>query len=112
MGIERNAGRGIDGSCTRRQGPADDRRPPGHVEFDGRGNSVWCWDREQGDSTSILLKRLHNDSLQLEPTRPVPILGKRRQDAKRPARARDGSADDIALEDTSSGGGFDPYNHR
>ena len=45
----------------------------GHVVVDSRGRNVWQWDDEQLDSTSILLKRLDNDALAIEPTRRVPI---------------------------------------
>jgi hypothetical protein len=125
-------------------------KPPGRVEFDSRGNSVWRWEAGEGDSTSILLKSLENDALQLEPTRPVPILGKRpvgprpgnqssvnphpaaeraagqvpvngRSVGQRPLGDRAGAGrsaqpkgvstgGDFALEETSRGGGFDPYN--
>ena len=53
--------------------PADE--PPGRVEFDARGNSVWRWARGVLDSTSVLLKRLENKDLALEPTQKVPVMG-------------------------------------
>ncbi|HVS22745.1 MAG TPA: hypothetical protein VMU03_03385 [Gammaproteobacteria bacterium] len=49
-------------------------QPAGRVEFDNRGRNVWRWAREALDSTSILLKRLENKDLALEPTRKVPIM--------------------------------------
>ena len=49
--------------------------PAGRVEFDSRGNSVWRWARDVLDSTSILLKRLENKDLSLEPTQKVPAMG-------------------------------------
>jgi hypothetical protein len=49
-------------------------QPAGRVEFDSRGRNVWRWAREALDSTSILLKRLENQDLALEPTRKVPVI--------------------------------------
>ncbi len=84
-------------------------KPAGHVEFDSRGNSIWCWNSEPGDSTSILLRRLENDSLALEATRPVPALRARSKAAKRVKEAE--GPDMLSLEEPA-GGGFDPYNRR
>jgi hypothetical protein len=47
----------------------------GRVEFDSRGNSVWKWAKDVIDSTSILLKRLENKDLAIEPTQKVPVVG-------------------------------------
>ncbi len=82
-------------------------KPAGHVEFDSRGNSVWRWHAEPGDSTSILLHRLENDALALEATRPVPALRERSKPKKasRPTEAHEG----LSLEATAVRG-FDPYN--
>jgi hypothetical protein len=100
-------------------------QPPGRVVVDSRGRNVWQWAKDVLENTSVLLKRLENKDLSLEPTRKVPILSGRpekgadtkvaktsdtkpkaadskapaRQPAAQPARKRDG-------------GGFDPYNSR
>jgi hypothetical protein len=98
--------------------------PAGKVEFDSRGNSVWRWARDVLESTSVLLKRLDNKDLALEPTQKVPVVrgteqppkkgGKPQVDAERtpadakaahPAMQRERRRD-------GSGGGFDPYNSR
>jgi hypothetical protein len=50
------------------------REPPGRVEVDSRGHNVWRWSRETNDSTSVVLKRLDNDDLALEPTQRVPVV--------------------------------------
>lgn len=47
--------------------------PPGRVVMDSRGHNVWRWSREGNDSTSVVLKRLDNQDLALEPTQKVPI---------------------------------------
>jgi len=88
--------------------PADER-PAGRVEFDSRGNSVWRWARDVIDSTSILLKRLENKDLAIEPTRKVPVLGDKAQ-KKGGAKGAKLSLTDPDGRDTS--GGFDPYNSR
>src|SRR4029079_9975634 len=54
------------------------QEPAGRVEFDSRGNSVWRWARDVLDSTSILLKRLENKDLALEPTQTVPVIGSKK----------------------------------
>jgi len=113
-------------------------QPAGRVEFDNRGNSVWRWARDALDSTSILLKRLENKDLALEPTRKVPIVrgdpagkaGKAQADkadktAKAPRADRPDTTDkadkksrgkDRGLSVEPGGpddrGGFDPYNSR
>jgi hypothetical protein len=99
--------------------------PAGKVEFDSRGNSVWRWARDVLESTSVLLKRLDNKDLALEPIQKVPVVrsteqppkkkgGKPRVDAEttpadakaaHPAMQRERRRD-------GSGGGFDPYNSR
>jgi hypothetical protein len=105
----------------------------GHVVVDSRGRNVWQWKDAEVDSTSLVLKRLENDALELEPTRKVPVQkpptehaervasrpeqASRRRPTKagrdparypeRPARVRlsvgEPSGSDV-------GGGFDPYN--
>jgi hypothetical protein len=86
---------------------------PGRVEFDSRGNSIWRWENPEGDSTSILLRRLDNDQLQLEATRPVPVLGsgRSRGTPAGAAPARGSANAELELEETSACGGFDPYNN-
>jgi len=102
------------------------QEPAGRVEFDSRGNSVWRWARDVLDSTSILLKRLENKDLALEPTRKVPVISEK--DAKRStAKPGDSKAKASKEADAKSaarhpamqrerpregGGGFDPYNSR
>lgn len=102
--------------------PADER--PGKVEFDSRGNSVWRWARDVVESTSVLLKRLDNKDLALEPTQKVPVMkGAEKAPAPgRPQARRDKhvDAEPVARHPAlqrerpkgGSGGGFDPYNSR
>jgi hypothetical protein len=96
--------------------------PVGKVVIDSRGHNVWQWAKDVIESTSVLLKRLENKDLALEPTQKVPVVredepaakgqkavGKRKEaDAapRHPAlqRERDRRRD--------GGGGFDPYNSR
>ena len=90
--------------------------PAGKVEFDSRGKAVWRWARDVLDSTSILLKRLDNKYLALEPTRKVPTLssaqGQSAPETKPKVRAD--SRIQLSLSSPASaesdGGGFDPYN--
>lgn len=96
----------------------------GKVVIDSRGRNVWQWQDTQLDSTSIVLKRLENDSLELEPTRRVRAVtkgghGKPAPDAGgRSRRGKAGEADEadeaeIGIEQTltvDAAGGFDPYN--
>jgi hypothetical protein len=114
---------------------------PGRVEVDARGRNVWRWNSNgESESTSVLLKRLDNEALALEPTQKVPLMKKppagtaaavklasgaatapsavkpgaklpaSRTDAK-PAKPRHPA---LATErsDPKKGGGFDPYNSR
>jgi hypothetical protein len=111
------------------EAPEDDR--PGRVEFDSRGNSVWRWARDVLDSTTIMLKRLENKDLSLEPTQKVPVVGKTEKSQKAHAKANTAAAAargpaqpgrpgkpaqrrelDIEGQPRDSGGGFDPYNSR
>jgi hypothetical protein len=91
--------------------------PAGHVEFDSRGNSVWRWNSAVADSTSVVLKRLDNDALQLEPTRsvPVPTRGEGAPQPQRPAEGGPSSSGgDLSVEMTckvKAGGGFNPYDN-
>ena len=85
-----------------------ERLPAGKVEFDSRGNSVWRWAREALDSTSLLLKRLENKDLALEPTQKVPVV---RADAKKADRGKRGAPNELSVVGGKrDGGGFDPYN--
>jgi hypothetical protein len=100
------------------EAPEDDR--PGRVEFDSRGNSVWRWARDVLDSTTIMLKRLDNKDLALEPTQKVPVM--RVTDKPKGAQTNQGLAPgrsatrarELEVEDAprDSAGGFDPYNSR
>lgn len=92
-------------------------QPAGRVEFDSRGNSVWRWAKDVIDSTSILLKRLENKDLAIEPTQKVPVIGGKAGkgdksdtgDKRSTRRAELGLAEPGGRD---SGGGFDPYNRR
>jgi hypothetical protein len=92
----------------------------GRVSHDDRGRNVWQWTDARVDieSTTILLRRLDNDALQLEPTLTVPIPkppkrspGTARQ--SKPGAAASASRNELTLSDSmriEMGGGFDPYN--
>ena len=98
--------------------------PAGKVEFDSRGNSVWRWARDVIESTSVLLKRLDNKDLALEPTQKIPVVrcvdqrppkgGKPNvtadQDRANPKAAHPAMQRERRRD--GSGGGFDPYNAR
>lgn len=100
-------------------------QPPGKVVIDGRGHNVWQWAKDVIESTSVLLKRLENKDLALEPTRKVPIMSEK--DAQ-PSAAKSGDRKTKTAKDADSksaarhpalqrerardGGGFDPYNSR
>jgi hypothetical protein len=99
------------------------QEPAGRVEFDSRGNSVWRWARDVLDSTSILLKRLENKDLALEPTQTVPVIGSKKvakpgntSDPTRSAKAKPRPSRSLTLEaeegGRDKGGGFNPYNKR
>jgi len=109
--------------------------PAGRVEVDSRGRNVWRWARDVIESTSVLLKRLENKDLALEPTQKVPIMrgaeaapkgshpaakpGASKPGAPKPGASKAGApkaaASHPALEPgrgSQGGGGFDPYNSR
>jgi hypothetical protein len=112
--------------------------PAGRVEVDSRGHNVWRWARDVIENTSVLLKRLENKDLALEPTQKVPIMRGRDpapkasgSDAKTAAAkptvgkgafkppATKIAAKPVASKTTplqqdrgSDGAGFDPYNSR
>jgi hypothetical protein len=103
------------------QPPANE--PAGKVEFDSRGNGVWRWARDVIESTSVLLKRLDNKDLALEPTQKVPVVPDVVQQPKKGAKPQagaekkpaDAKAAHPAMQRERSrggGGGFDPYNSR
>lgn len=102
-----------------KQIPQPESDSPGRVVIDSRGRNVWQWKDDQLDSTSILLKRLDNAELALEPTRQLrrPDAAGARKAAAAPAdksRSKDSSGSgELKIEQTFSiklGGGFDPYN--
>jgi hypothetical protein len=111
------------------QPPANEpaKEPAGKVVVDNRGRNVWQWAKDVIESTSVLLKRLEVKDLALEPTRKVPILGRKAVDkGTNPRGARNaGDVDDEADAHSvgghpalqgkrrrDGGGGFDPYNSR
>ena len=102
------------------------REPAGKVEFDSRGNSVWRWARDVVESTSVLLKRLDNKDLALEPTQKVPVM-KGADKAPAPVKGKPQPRPSRHVDDEPAarhpalqrerprgggGGGFDPYNSR
>ena len=98
------------------------QEPAGKVEIDSHGNRVWRWAREVLDNTSVLLKRLENKDLALEPTQKVPVMrggdkAGQKQSSPRGAAPRADENDKprhpAARRDRAdSDGGFDPYNSR
>ncbi len=79
------------------------------------------------ESTSVLLKRLENKDLALEPTQKVPVMrgadaaqkGSKPKGCGRKLDRREGEGGDgsppsggEAAERKDTGGGFDPYNSR
>jgi hypothetical protein len=103
--------------------PPTASEPAGKVVVDSRGRNVWQWAKDVIESTSVVLKRLENKDLALEPTRKVPILSEK--DAALKA-AKHSKAKAVKEPDAKSaarhpalqrerkrdGGGFDPYNSR
>ena len=101
---------------------------PGKVVVDSRGHSVWQWAKDVLENTSVLLKRLENKDLALEPTQKVPVLpGQPAEKGASPKAAKRDSNAKVAREAASKssawhpaqpdqvgdrGGGFDPYNSR
>ena len=105
--------------------------PVGRVEVDSRGRNVWRWARDVIESTSVLLKRLENNDLALEPTQKVPIVKgavpapKGSKQGPKPAASNGSAANPDPGKTAPShpalrpgrgsgdkGGGFDPYNSR
>ena len=99
-------------------GQAPSQPPAGKVEHDARGKAVWRWASDLIENTSVLLKRLENRALALEPTARVPGLphakgGKKAGgDAKTKAKASEELSVEGAKSSRDTGGGFDPYNSR
>ena len=113
--------------------PADENRA-GRVVVDSRGRNVWQWARDAIDSTSILLKRLENKDLAIEPTQKVPVVrgadpkaatkspaAKQTAPSKPGAKPADGRVAQKGAKQgdptrgprrSDTGGGFDPYNSR
>jgi hypothetical protein len=92
----------------------------GKVVVDSRGHNVWRWARDVIESTSVLLKRLENKDLALEPTQKVPIV-RGRESAQKPSVPHEKAAAKPTVgkrhpalqpDRGSKGGGFDPYNSR
>ena len=93
--------------------------PVGRVVVDSRGHNVWQWAKDVIESTSVLLKRLENKDLALEPTQKVPVVledpAPKAAKGKLGAKSEQPAARHPALQrerNRSSGGGFDPYNSR
>ena len=114
--------------------PADERRG-GRVVVDNRGRNVWQWAKAALDSTSVLLKRLENKDLAIEPTQKVPVMrgadpqaatqsapaAERAAPSKPGAKPADARAAQKSAKRSDAvggqgrndkGGGFDPYNSR
>ena len=102
---------------------APENEPPGKVVVDGRGRNVWQWAKDVIESTSVVLKRLENKDLALEPTRKVPVVSEKDASAAKLGDAKTKAAkgaDSKAARHPAlqherprdGGGGFDPYNSR
>lgn len=119
-------GRSVDKLDEGAQPPRDDARP-GRVEVDSRGRNVWRWNGDSTESTSVVLERLDNKELALEPTQKVPIApggeakakpkGTPEAAAAKPSKAAvtKGKPSSFSRPDKTprdKGGGFDPYNSR
>jgi hypothetical protein len=108
------------------QPPVPASEPPGKVVVDARGRNVWKWAKDVLDSTSVLLKRLENKDLALEPTRKVPIVSEKdaKLKAATPGDSKTKGAKGVESKSAAQhpalqrarprdgGGGFDPYNSR
>ena len=95
-------GRGLDKSPSNsrvRRAATD----AGHVEVDARGRSVWCWHRDEGESTSELLQLLENQDLSILSTQEV-------QNLDAAASAKAAGSKNARGRKRDKGGGFDPYN--
>src|ERR1041384_756651 len=72
---------------TRTSAVTTDHGEAGRIEVDRQGNRVWRWARDVLDSTSILLKRLENHDLSLEPTQKVPVVPNAKPGTTKAAKA-------------------------
>jgi len=84
---------------------------PGNVAVDSRGRNVWHFHGESIDSTSMMLQKLDNPSLQLEPTLKTKKLDSAKDAAGRKAPAGKASAakpTQAAAEKSTRGGQGDP----
>ncbi|HEX5049132.1 MAG TPA: hypothetical protein VFX89_18615 [Gammaproteobacteria bacterium] len=106
---------------TRPSPVTTDHGEAGRIEVDRQGNRVWRWARDVLDSTSILLKRLENHDLALEPTQKVPVVPAAKPGTARAAKTEGKPAKrkervELSVEAEpgrrDSAGGFDPYNSR
>jgi hypothetical protein len=94
-----------------------DHGSAGRLEVDAAGNRVWRWASDSSDSTSILIKKLDNTSLSLEPTLKVPVAGDgatntpMRNAPTRPANPKQKPLS-VTTDKRDRDGGFDPYNSR
>ena len=97
-------------------GQAPSQPPAGRVEHDARGKAVWRWASDLIENTSVLLKRLENRALALEPTARVPVLPHAKGGKKAGPDAQTQAGEKLSVEDAKArrdtGGGFDPYNSR
>ena len=97
-------------------GEAPSQPPAGRVEHDARGKAVWRWASDLIENTSVLLKRLENRALALEPTARVPVLpqakGAKKTGGDATTQANEGLSVEGAKDSRDTGGGFDPYNSR
>ena len=92
-----------------------DHGAAGGMEVDSKGNRVWRWARGVLDSTSVLLKRLENKDLALDPTAKVPIMRGAKDSKKKPSPEKKAPVALSMVPEPGSrdrGGGFDPYNKR
>jgi hypothetical protein len=94
-----------------------DHGSAGRLEVDAAGNKVWRWASDSSESTSILIKKLDNTNLSLEPTLKVPVVGGGATNAPtRNAPAPSANPKPRPLSVTTDkrdrDGGFDPYNSR
>jgi hypothetical protein len=101
-------------SSGEKPGVTTDHGAAGRVEVDAAGNRVWRWTSDSSDSTSILIKKLDNTSLSLEPTQKIPVVGGAKQAGTTPRPQPKRAPLSVARDDgeRDSGGGFDPYNSR
>lgn len=87
----------------------------GRVVVDGRGRNVWQWNdaRVDIDSTTILLKRLENDSLELEATQNRPVAEAAEPEPGKKRRRSSKQTNELTLSESmriEMASGFDPYN--